>query len=138
MPTSTDINNGLGLDEIIAFDAPDDTFASLKSKTVERLNKSLNPNVSGGIADLFKQLLGKTSGGQPLIADAIAAELAEFTAVLDEQIAADLAAQEVIINEQEAVSLAANIIPREPSQTQLLELVTTPQFRDILREEKII
>ena len=132
MPTQTDINTGMSLDEILASDAPADVFAALKDDTINKLDDSLNKRVPGGISELMERLLDPKETTQ-IIADALIAELASFTADIDGVIGADLSVQDNLRKDREAIDLTSVILPQEVLQPELLEIVTTDQLKEVIR-----
>lgn len=131
MATQTDINNGMSLDEILGSDAPAEVFGSLKDPTIKDLDDSLNSRVPGGISELLKRLQTPGENVQ-LVADALVAELQSFTTDIDNVIDSDLAVQTDLKQERATVDLTSVILPEQVLQPELLEIVTTDQFKKIV------
>lgn len=128
MPTQTEINGGMGLDQILGTEAPAEVFASLKSTAVDDLDNSLNPNVEGGISELLEMFLNAPDDDQGLIADAICDLLSHSKTKIDTAISDDLDAQQAFRDEQEEIDLTSQILPTD-LQPELLDLVTTDAFK---------
>lgn len=131
MPTQEEINNGMTLDEILGSDAPADVFGSLKSKVLDELDASLNDRVPGGISDLVNKLLAG-DGDPAIVADALAAELTKFKTAIDEQIETDLTIQTDLKTERAAIDLTTQILPQNVLQPELLDIVTTDSFKEVV------
>lgn len=132
MPTLEEINTGMGLDEILGSDAPPEVFGSLKDRSIHAFDDSLNERVEGGISELLERLLTTTDTvEQQRIADALTAELSNHTTTLDNVIDADLTAQVDLKTKREAIDLTMVILPDQVLQPELLDIVTTDQFKEL-------
>lgn len=131
MPTEDEINSGMSLDEILGSDAPSEVFGSLKSTVLSDLDDSLNDRVPGGISSLMQRLMNN-EGDPAIVADALAAELTKFKMKIDEQIETDLTVQADLKTERAAIDLTTQILPANVLQPELLDIVTTDSFKDIV------
>jgi hypothetical protein len=136
MPTASDINKGMSLDEIIGSDAPKEVFGALRSTAVKDLNDSLNPRVPGGISELLDRLLNGDSNDEELVGDALAAAILEHHETIDSTIAADLEVQAELIRNQQLNDLASGILPQAVLNPLLLDMVTTDKFKEIVNADK--
>lgn len=133
--TTPDVTKGMGLDEILANDHPAVVFGALQSTIPQEIALSLNPQVSGGVAELLK-LLDKPDADVDTIVAAIADQIAQLGNKLTSQITADLDAQDMTRKEASTVDIVDSLFPSDvadQSKTSktLVDLVASPTLKGI-------
>jgi hypothetical protein len=130
MPTLDDINIGMTLDEILGSDAPAEVFGALKDRTIHRFAESLDERAPGGISELLQQLLAAAPADQQRYADALMSEITKHTSGIDDVIDADLSTQAYLQAQREVIDLTTVILPDQVLQPELLDIVTTDEFKE--------
>lgn len=131
MASLDEIKQGLGLDQILAREMPEQVYAALKSPALKQAQAVLDPDVDDNINRLIDSLLSAEADAG-LLADAIAARLNDAAEQIDLAIQSDLDAQSEVRSKQDVVDLTTQILPSEVQTPELLDLVTTETFKEIL------
>lgn len=136
MVTVEQIKAGMGLEEILSRQMPDTIYGALKSAVPGQVSQALDPTTAKSIDPLISLLI-KGSKDDAVIASAVEAALYNLSVDLDNVIAADLLAQQQFRDNQETIDLTSQILPSEVQTPDLLEMVTTDEFKQIVGSESV-